>query len=166
MSDQPSLPARTARISDETTAEIVRLAIRQVPHSEIGRRTGVHRHTVRRVLTRTRAALVINEDLAQARAESVLVYQEIQRTAWQAVETALERGRSPAMLLAEVRQAQARIDGLLGLAPVGPEDAMVQHDRFKRIVIGLIRAETPELASVLAKRLIDASREAAIEGVP
>jgi DNA-directed RNA polymerase specialized sigma24 family protein len=57
------LSQRSARITDDQTAEIVRLAIRQLPYVEIAKRAGVHRNTVSRVLKRTRAALTINADL-------------------------------------------------------------------------------------------------------
>lgn len=125
-----------------------------MPHTEIARRTGVNRHTVRRVLKRTRAALAITEDTAELRAEAIVVYREIQRTAWEGVERAMERGRSPAMLLAEVRMAQQRIDALLGLAPTSEDDPVQQ---FKAIVVGLIQAEAPELAPRLAQRLLVAA---------
>jgi len=159
MIEAPSLPARAARIPDEKTAQILRLAIRQLPHTEIAQRTGVHRHTVRRVLKRTRAALAINEDLSADRAEAIAVYREVQRTAWEAVEKAQERGRSPAMLLAEVRQSQARIDGLLGLAPSDPDDPVQALQRFKATVVSLIQLEAPDLAPRLAQRLLVAQGE-------
>jgi DNA-directed RNA polymerase specialized sigma24 family protein len=57
MSTCESLPKQTARVSDEVQAEIIRMAIRQVSHAEIARRLSVHRQTVKRVLTRTRAAM-------------------------------------------------------------------------------------------------------------
>jgi DNA-binding CsgD family transcriptional regulator len=126
-----TLPQRTARISDETQAEIVRLGIRQVSHAEIARRAGVHRHTVERVLKRTRSALRINEDTELERAAAIAVYREVQRTAWEAIES----GRSPALLLGEVRQAQQRIDTLLGLAPGGPDDPIALLGTFKATVI-------------------------------
>jgi hypothetical protein len=157
MSIAPSLPARAARIPDETTAQILRLAIRQVPATEIAKRAGVHRHTVRRVLKRTRAALAINEDLSADRAEAIAVYREVQRTAWEAVEKAQEKGRSPAALLGEVRQSQARIDGLLGLAPADPDDPMLLLAQFKQKVITLIHEEAPELAPRLTQRLLDSA---------
>jgi len=81
---------------------ILRLAVRQLPHTEIATRIGVHRHTVRRVLKRTRAALSINADLSADRAEAIAVYREVQRTAWEAVEKAQARGRSPTMLLVDL----------------------------------------------------------------
>jgi Homeodomain-like domain len=144
-----TLPQRTARISDDTQAEIVRLGIRQVSHAEIARRAGVHRHTVERVLKRTRAALRINEDTERDRAEAVAVYREIQRTAWEAIES----GRSPAILLGEVRQAQQRIDNLLGLAPDVPDDPVALLNTFKSTVISLVLSEAPALAPKLAERL-------------
>jgi hypothetical protein len=130
-----------------------------VPATEIAKRAGVHRHTVRRVLKRTRAALAINEDLSADRAEAIAVYREVQRTAWEGVEQAQERGRSPAMLLAEVRQSQTRIDGLLGLPPADPDDPAQLLHRFKATVVSLIQLEAPELAPKLARRLLAAEGE-------
>jgi transposase-like protein len=146
-----TLPRRSARIPEETQAEIVRLAIRQVPQAEIARRVEVHRQTVRRVLKRTRAALAINQDLEQDRAEALAVYREVQRSAWEAIES----GRTPAMLLGEIRQAQQRIDNLLGLAPADPDDPAMQLREFKSIVVGIIRREAPQLAPRLAERLLE-----------
>ena len=71
-----ALPARSPRISEEQQLEICRLSIRQVPRAEIARRVGVNRHTVRRVLERSRAALRINSDLAPERAEALVIYRE------------------------------------------------------------------------------------------
>lgn len=143
------LPQRTARISDETQAEIVRLAIRQVPQGEIARRTDVHRHTVTRVLKRTRGALQINEDTGANRAEAIAVYREIQRTAWDTI----EQGRSPAMLLAEVRMAQQRIDALLGLAPI-PDDPYLRFQELRAAILGVVVTEAPEVAQRIAQRLM------------
>jgi predicted DNA-binding protein YlxM (UPF0122 family) len=143
------LPQRAARISDETQAEIVRLAIRQVSQSEIARRVDVHRQTVRRVLKRTRAALAITQDLEQDRAEALAVYRELQRVAWESIDA----GRAPAQLLAEIRQTQQRIDSLLGLAPDGPDDPALLIQQFKTTIVQLVRAEAPELAPRLARRL-------------
>jgi transposase len=96
---------RAARVSDDQAAEIVLLGVRGKSQTEIARRVGVHRATVARVLRRTHAArqLVVSTD--EERGRAVALYREVQRTAWEAVETATERGKSPAMLLAEVRQA-------------------------------------------------------------
>jgi orotate phosphoribosyltransferase-like protein len=157
--DAPSLPQRAARVSDEVMAQIVQLAIRQVSHADIARRVGVNRKTVKRVVDRTRAALAINQDLAVERAEAIAVYREVQRTAWQAVEQALERGRSPAMSLAEVRLAQTRIDHLLGLAPTGPDDPLLLLAEFKAAVLTVIQAEAPELGPRIAQRLLEARSE-------
>jgi len=148
MSTAESLPKQTARVSDEIQAEIVRLAIRQVPQVEIARRLNVHRQTVRRVLTRTYAAMSISHDFDQERAEAVAVYREVQRAAWEAV----EQGRTGA--LAEVRQAQTRIDSLLGLPLPGPEDPQMQLQRFKADVLAAIHAEAPEVAPRIAQRLL------------
>jgi transposase-like protein len=143
------MPRRAARISEETQAEIVRLALHQMSQTEIARKTGVHRQTVKRVLKRTRAALQINQDLEQDRAEALAVLREVQRAAW----AAIDEGRTPARLLAEVRQAQQQINALLGLAPLSPDDPATQLQEFKLLVVGLIRREAPELAPVLAERL-------------
>lgn len=43
------LPQRAARVSDEIQADIVRLALRYVPHVTIAARTGVYQHTVKRL---------------------------------------------------------------------------------------------------------------------
>lgn len=150
-----TLLRRSPRLSDQQQAEIVRLAIHQVPQVEIARRVGVHRQTVKRVLERTRAALTINQDVEQDRAEALAVYREIQRSAWDAI----ERGRSSAILLGEIRQAQQRIDNLLGLAPADPDDPGLQLREFKAIVVGLIRREAPQLAPKLAERLLEVAQQ-------
>jgi hypothetical protein len=152
------LPARSPRISEEQQLEICRLSIRQVSGVEIARRVGVNRHTVRRVLERSRAALRINSDLAPERAEAIVTYREIQRAAWEAADAVQARGRSPAMLLAEVRLAQTRIDALLGLAPPGPDDPVQELVAFKAVVVNVIQTEAPELAPRLAKRLLTAMK--------
>jgi transposase-like protein len=153
MSTSASLPKQTARISDEVQAEIVRLAIRQVPHVEIGRRLNIHRQTVKRVLTRTRAALAISHDTEQERGEAVEVYRQIQAEAWRAV----EQGKLGA--LAEVRMSQQRIDALLGLPLAGPEDPQLQLQRFKSEVVAAIRAEAPDVGPRIAQRLIAINRQ-------
>jgi hypothetical protein len=155
------LPQRTPRLSAETQAEIVRLSIRQVSQTQIAKRTEVHRQTVKRVLQRTQAALAINQDLERERLEAIAVYREIQRTAWEAVDGAIDQGRSPVAALAEVRQTQQRIDALLGLAPLGPEDLAADLARFKRIVRDVIAQEAPELGPRIAQRLLAASDDAA-----
>ncbi len=148
MSTCESLPKQTARVSDETQSLIVKLAIRQVSQAEIARRLNVHRQTVRRVLTRTHAALAIIHDFDQERAEAVAVYREVQRAAWEAVDT----GKLGA--LAEVRQCQTRIDALLGLPLDGAEDPQLQLQRFKADVLTAIRAEAPDVGPRIAQRLI------------
>jgi len=153
MSTAKFLPKQTARVSDEVQAEIVRLAIRQVSHAEIARRLEVHRQTVKRVLTRTHAALAISHDFDQERAEAVEVYRQIQAEAWRAV----EQGKLGA--LAEVRMAQQRIDVLLGLPLAGPEDPQVQLQRFKAGVVAAIHAEAPEVAPRIAQRLLAMNQE-------
>ncbi len=153
MSTGESLPKQTARVSDEVQAEIVKLAIRQVPHAEIARRLEVHRQTVKRVLTRTHAAMSISHDFDQERAEAVAVYRQIQGEAWRGV----EQGKLGA--LAEVRMAQQRIDALLGLPLAGPEDPLIQLQRFKADVLTAIRAEAPDLAPRLAQRLLAMNQE-------
>src|SRR5690349_18389340 len=117
MAADKGLPKSTARLSDETQTEILRLSIRGRNDSEIARQIGVHRHTVRRVLDRTRAALVINGDVERERAHAVRLYREVQRVAWEAIDAGADDGRLLGRLLAEVRQAQARIDLLYGLEP-------------------------------------------------
>lgn len=57
------------------------------------------------------------------------------------------------MLLAEVRQAQTRIDDLLGLALSAP-DALSTLISFRALVIKTIGAEAPELAPRLAAKLL------------
>lgn len=153
MSAETALPGRSARISDATQALIVRCAIRQMSHSQIASTAKVNRKTVARVLKRTRAALTINEATEQDRAEAVAVYREVQRTAWECIESAMNKGRSPAMLLAEVRLAQQRIDALLGLAPAGADDPVMLLAEFKSVVVRLIHDEAPHIAPVLARRL-------------
>lgn len=153
MSTCESLPKQTARVSDEVQAAIVRLAIRQVSHAEIARRLNVHRQTVKRVLVRTRAAMAISHDTDQERAEAVAVYREVQRAAWEAV----DKGRTGA--LAEVRQAQTRIDALLGLPLDGPEDPLIQLQRFKADVLAAIWAEAPDVGPRIAQRLLAMNQE-------
>jgi len=153
MSTAESLPKQTARVSDEVQAEIVRLAIRQVPQVEIARRLNVHRQTVRRVLTRTRAAMSISHDFDQERAEAVAVYRQIQAEAWRAVE------QGKIAMLAEVRQSQQRIDSLLGLPLDGAEDPQLQLQRFKTDVLAAIRAEAPDVGPRIAQRLIAINRQ-------
>jgi DNA-directed RNA polymerase sigma subunit (sigma70/sigma32) len=146
------LPQRSARIPDETQADIVRLAIRQVSQAEIARRLKIHRQTVRRVLKRTSAVLAIERDVEKDRAEAITVYREVQRAAWEAIEA----GKRAAELLAEVRQSQQRIDNLLGLAVTAPDDPALLLEQFKRTVVAVIQAEAPELAPRLAQRLLEA----------
>ena len=147
------LSQRSARITDDQTAEIVRLAIRQLPYVEIAKRAGVHRNTVSRVLKRTRAALTINADLEIERSQAVALYREIQRTAWEGVEAVSEEGRVPVRLLAEIRQCQTRIDAFLGLAPAGPDDPTLVLAQLKQTIVHLVLTEAPQLAPVLAQRL-------------
>lgn len=146
-------PPSRSRIDDETAGEIVRLEIRGRSQRDISRTLGVPRATVRRVIERTRAAreLAMNTDAERLRA--VALYRELQRTAWEAADSAMERGRSPAMLLAEVRQAQARIDALLGLELEAPE-AMAAFIDFRALVLHAIQDEAPELAPALSQRLL------------
>jgi IS30 family transposase len=118
MSHDSALPQRAARLTEAQQLQICRLALRQVPQVEIAQRIGCHRNTVRRVLIRTRAALAVNEDTTEARADAIATLREVQRTAWEDMETARARGRSTAMLLAEVRLAQQQINGLLGLEEI------------------------------------------------
>lgn len=160
LTDPPAaLPRRAARIPPETQVEIVRLAVHQLSQAEISRRTGANRKTVKRVLDRTRAALLVNADVRQERAEAIAVYREVQRFAWEAAEKAIERGRSPIASLAEVRQAQARIDALQGLTPASPEDPELALERLKAIVVSVIRTDAPELAPRLAARLREAGHD-------
>jgi hypothetical protein len=157
MAAEQGLSQRMPRVPEETQSEIVRLAIRQVSQAEIARRLCLHRQTVKRVLQRTAATIAVVQDTEQARGESLAVYREVQRCAWQAVENAMKSGRSPAMLLAEVRQAQQRIDALLGVAPAGDEgDTWVMLAQFKATVVNTIRSEAPEAARVIAQRLLEA----------
>lgn len=144
------------RLTEEQQLENCRLALRQVPHVQIAERVGVHRNTVSRVVGRTRAALSVNDNLEQERASAIEVYRELQRSAWEAVETATDRGRSTASLLGEVRQAQQRIDTLMGLVPLGPDDPALELAQFKAVVVDLIRTEAPALAPVLAQRMLEA----------
>ncbi len=153
MSASEVLPKQSSRVSDEVQAEIVRLAIRQVPQVEIARRLEVHRQTVKRVLTRTHAAMSISHDFDQERAEAVAVYRAIQGEAWRAV----EQGKLGA--LGEVRMSQQRIDVLLGLPLAGPEDPALQLARFKKDVVAAIHAEAPELAPRVAQRLLAMNQE-------
>jgi hypothetical protein len=156
--DNP-LPNRAPRVSASQQLEICRLDIRGLAQTEIAESVGVHRHTVGRVLERTRAAIAIDTELAPERERALAVYREIQRLSFEAAEEARKRGRSPAMLYAEVRQAQARIDTLLGLAPAEPDDPFAVLAQFKAVVVNLIAAEAPDLAPVLAERLRAANDE-------
>ncbi len=153
MSAAELLPKQSARVSDEVQAEIVKLAIRQVPQVEIARRLNVHRQTVRRVLTRTYAAMAISHDTDKERAEAVAVYREVQAEAWRAV----EQGKLGA--LAEVRMSQQRIDSLLGLPLDGAEDPQLQLQRFKTDVLAAIRAEAPDVGPRIAQRLLAINRQ-------
>jgi hypothetical protein len=57
------------------------------------------------------------------------------------------------MLLGEIRQAQARIDAVLGLEAVKPE--VLEIHQFQHVVASLIREEAgPEVAEKLAGRLV------------
>jgi hypothetical protein len=126
-------------------------------HRQIARLAKVHKTTVARVLRRTRAAIRLNEDTEQERVEAIAVYREVQRTAWEAAANAMKVGRSPAMLLAEVRLAQQRIDALLGLAPSGPDDPLILLATFKQVVTSTIHEQAPELAPAIAQRLLEVS---------
>lgn len=160
MSSDKAVPLAAPRVTEEQTLRICRLALRQVAQTEIARRVGVHRNTVRRVLKRTRGALAATQDTAQDRAEAIAVLREVQRTAWEDMLAARARGRSTAMLLAEVRLAQQQINALLGLqAPAGPDDPALQLQQFKAILVGLIQQEAPQLAPRLAQKLLEARGE-------
>lgn len=152
-------PKRASRLTDEQVREIVRLDLRQVSEAEIARRLNISRKSVRRALDRMRATLAIAHDLSVERAKSIATYLEVQRAAWQAVEDAQRRGRSPALLLAEVRLCQARIDAVMGLAP-DPDAPLAQLHLFRQIVFTVIQREAPELAPRIARGLIDAGEEA------
>ena len=149
------MPQRTARVSDDQATEIVRLDIRGMSQTEIAHRVGVHRATVSRVLRRTHAArqLVVNTE--QERANARAVYAETQRVAWQGVEIAMERGRSPAGLLAEIRLCQNRIDQLQGLE-LRPASALEGFEEFKFMVLEAVRSQAPELGPLAARRLFSA----------
>ena len=159
MSKGKMLPLRVPGVSEEKQLEICRLDLRNVSQVEIARRTGVHRNTVRRVLERTRASLAVTQDLGPERARSVAMYQEIIRTAWEAVETAKEKGRSLAALLAEIRLAQTRIDQILGLQMTGPDDPAEQLERLRAAFIEAIMTEAPDAAPRVAQRLLEVSKD-------
>lgn len=146
------LAQKPPRISDSQQAEIVRLAIQQVPQAEIARRVGVQRKTVGRVLARQRAALTINQTTDEARAEAVQVYRAIQATAWRGIED----GKSLS-LLDTITRAQQRIDALLGTAPSGPDDPSAELARFKAAVLTAITSEAPAAAPRIAQRLLERS---------
>jgi hypothetical protein len=160
MTAETSLPSRAARLSDEQQCLIVRLAIRRMSDTQIARTAKVNRKTVARVVKRTRAALRINEDTEQDRAEALAVYREIQRTSWECIAKAMSTGRSPAVLLAEVRQSQQRIDALLGLAPSGPDgDPWLMLAQFKSVVVNVVQSTAPELAPVISQRLLEVTQD-------
>jgi hypothetical protein len=154
---EPGLPRRRLRIPDATAAEVVRLDLRSVPRAEISRRLGLHRNTVARVLERAKALRQVNHDTEAERARAVAVYLEVQRSAWESVENALKLGRSPAMALAEVRQAQHRIDSLLQLEPAKVDDPAAQLALFKTTVVQLILSHAPDLAPTLSQALTEAA---------
>jgi hypothetical protein len=151
------MPRRRLRIPDATAAEIVRLDLRSVPKVEIARRLEVNRNTVTRVLERAKALRRVNVDTEAERVRAVAVYQEVQRSAWESVENALELGRSPAMALAEVRQSQQRIDTLLQLEPAKVDDPAAQLALFKQTVVALIVTHAPDLAPMLSQALTEAA---------
>lgn len=148
-------PKRAARITEEQQTQIVRLDIRGVSQSDIARLVKVNRTTVKRVLDRVGSARLIDADTRAERGRALAVYREIQATAWLAVAKATEHGRSPAMLLAEIRMAQQRIDDLLGLAPSQSDDPVLMLAAFKSTVTTLILEEAPELGPRLAQRLLE-----------
>ena len=152
------LPQRSARVSDDQATEIVRLDIRGKSQTEIAHQVGVHRATVSRVLRRTHAArqLVVNTE--QERVHARAVYAETQRVAWQSVEIAMEHGRSPAGLLAEIRLCQTRIDQLQGLE-LRPASALDGFEEFKVLVFEAVRSQAPELGPAMAARLLAARGE-------
>jgi hypothetical protein len=97
-----------------------------------------------------------SRDVQLERERSLALYKEILREVWEGVETAKRSGKSPAALLAEARLTQSRIDTLLGIttAPV-PEDPHVQLASFRAVVLEVVRTRAPELAPVLAGRLLE-----------
>jgi hypothetical protein len=105
-------------------------------------------------LDRARSTIAATRDTEQVRAEAVAVLREVQRTAWEDMKIARERGRSTAMLLAEVRLAQQQINGLLGLAALDPDDPAMVLAQFKAVVSEVIKSEAPELAPKIAQRLL------------
>ena len=69
----------------------------------------------------------------------------------------MEQGKLGA--LAEVRMSQQRIDALLGLPLAGPEDPLLELQRFKADVISAIHAEAPDVGPRIAQRLIAVNRQ-------
>jgi hypothetical protein len=158
MTSNQALPARSPRISDSTAAEVVRLDLRNVPKTQIAKRLGLHRQTVARVLARTRAAMTVanSHDLHLERERSLALYKEIMREVWEGVEAAKRSGKSPAALLAEARLTQSRIDTLLGVTSgSSPDDPHLQLASFRAVVLEVVRTRAPELAPVLAGRLLE-----------
>lgn len=152
-------PARTARIDDETAAKICRLDVHGLSQRVIARQAGVNPRTVARVLERVKAATAAAKPLEQELAAAIATYHELQRVAWAGIDTAMERtGKPPALLLAEVRLCQQRIDQLLGLEPIRPE--VIEIRQYQSVVLEALAHETPEARSRLAARFREIAGDA------
>ena len=145
------LPAARHRIDDELATQVCLLDLRGQSQRAIARQLELPRVTVRRVIERTAAARALVANTAEERGRAVAVYRELQRIAWESVETAIEQGRSTTGLLAEIRLAQTRIDELLGLE-VRPPNALENFETFRALIVEAVR-ESPELGLVLARQL-------------
>jgi hypothetical protein len=144
-------PERPAKLTDEQVAQICRLDLQQVPEVLIARGLKLNRRTVARVLARMRAALSVSAALDEERGRALGVYRQAMREAWAAAADGRQRGRGSAPYLSVVLAAQGRIDRVLGLDVAVAEDDMAQ---FKKVVVEVIRAESPQLAGKLSQRFL------------
>lgn len=156
---EQKLPRRSPNVSDDVAATIIRLDLQELPKAEIARQLGVHRTTVDRVLGRTRSLMNVNRDLAADVDRAVSRYLDLIRLGYEAYHAARGAGRNAAPYLAEIRLCQTRLDTLLGLEPIPPDDPVLQLASFKRVVVDLIQSEAPQLAPRLAQRLLTLSAQ-------
>jgi Helix-turn-helix domain len=146
-----NLPSRAPRLSIETVTEILRLDVHGQSQAAIAREAKVHPRTVKRVLERIKATAGAMRPIEEELARALRVYREVQRTAWEGIASSVqERGRVSAMLLAEIRLSQQRVDQLLGLEPVRPE--VIEIRQYQGVVLDVLAQETPEARLRLAQR--------------
>jgi hypothetical protein len=155
----PKTGARAPRIAPETYEEILRLDLHGKNQREISGETGTHPRTVKRTLERHYASLAVERNLEAERERAIAMHQEIQRTAWEAVEDMKGGSRSPGGLLDSIEKAQQRIEHLLCLGSAS-DDPMALLVEFKQIIVSLVLTEAPELAPKLAERLATRAAEA------